>query len=265
MRRVHCRVACYALLIGAVGRGSDEALPSPQAWDFCYWVEGKGGGCKLNERPRKFAQFLQPELMAKESGSWSELSWFVGRNPKTVAKWEDLGELGGHKLRRIEYLIPTATTEPPEKFAGFVVIERSRGVFSRLFEWCGSPMPEPSVVLVGHSNVLVMARDFGGNIPMVMTWAWVWTAKGPMRIEVEKAVQDAITKVAPGHRGYDTGLDWSNLFTQTYSWGPSGWPGKVGVDEIVKAWFDLRENRLVAKRVEWKKGFDDVVSVRRWP
>lgn len=61
-------------------------------------------------------------------------------------------------------------------------------------------MPDPRVVAVGRTNVLVIERDFGGNIPMVMTWAWVWTAKGPMRIEVEKAIQEAIAKVAPGHR-----------------------------------------------------------------
>jgi len=263
----HWQAAYCILLLCALCRGQDAIpMPPPRPWDACDWVEGKGGFCRDGERPRAFEQFLEPQRMAKESGQWSTLSWFVGENPASVATWVNLGQLGGHRLRQIEYSAPPAEAgNAPNKFAGFVVIEKRPGLFSRLFDWCGSPMPEPRVVAVGRTNVLVIERDFGGNIPMVMTWAWVWTAKGPMRIEVEKAIQEAIAKVAPGHAGYDTGLDWSNLSTQTHSWGPDGWPDKVGVDETVRASFNLQENRLILKRVEWRKSFDDKAPVRRWP
>lgn len=126
-------------------------------------------------------------------------------------------------------------------------------------------MPDARLHVVGRENVLVIDRDFGGNVPMFMTWAWVWTAQGPMRIEVQKAIQEAIAKVAPGHQGYDTCVDWSDLSTETYSWGPRGYPGKVGVDERVNAWFELKGNRLIVKRVEWRKTFLENPLVRRWP
>lgn len=55
-----------------------------------------------------------------------------------------------------------AQTEPtPEKFAGVVVIERESGKSSRLFDWGGSAMPEPSVESVGETNALVIVRNFG--------------------------------------------------------------------------------------------------------
>jgi hypothetical protein len=221
----------------------------------------------MDDPSRPFQQFLQPELMAaeKRSGIASEMQFDLRDRPKTVVKWDELGKLGGHRVRRIEYfLAPTPEPEDQRKFAGFVVIEQSPGIFAQLFKWSGD-FPPPAFFRTGNTDVLVIERDFGGNVPMVMTWAWVWTAQGPMRVEVEKAVQEAIEKVAPGHAGYSTGINWSDLHTETYSWGPGGYPGKVGVEETVNAWFDLRGNRLTVKRVEWKKSFDENAPVKRWP
>ena len=241
-------------------------MPPPQPWDGCFWVEGKGGGCTMHHQPQVFQRFLQPEWMAKQSGAWSELSWMLREKPKTVVKWQELGRLGSHRLRRVDYyVVPAENDGSLQSFAGYVVIEGSTGIFWRLFEWCGSPMPDARLHVVGRENVLVIDRDFGGNVPMFMTWAWVWTAQGPMRIEVQKAIQEAIAKVAPGHQGYDTCVDWSDLSTETYSWGPRGYPGKVGVDERVNAWVELKGNRLIVKRVEWRKTFLENPLVRRWP
>jgi hypothetical protein len=201
----------------------------------------------------------------KMSGIANQMSWDLREHPKTVVKWDELGKLGGHRLRRIEYFIdPMPAREGPEKFAGVIVIERSPGIFAPLLKWSGE-LPESAVVRAGVTDVLVIAKDFGGNVPMVRTWAWVWTEQGPMRLEVEKTIQEAIEKVAPGHAGYSTGIDWSNLHVQTYSWGPGGYPGKIGVTETVNAWFELQANRLAVKRVEWKNSLDAKAPIKHWP
>jgi hypothetical protein len=246
-------------LLGSVCRGDE--MSAPRVWDTCSYVEGNGAVCRIHNPPRPFGQFLQPERMAADQHSEfaGQLSWLLHEHPKTSVKWDELGKLGGHRVRRIEYSSVQATGAEAEKFAGFVVIERSLGIFAPLLQWCGRPLP------VGETNVLDTGKDFGGNIPMVITWAWVWTPQGPIRLEVEKAVQEAIQKVAPGHAGYDTGIDWPSLHTQTYSWGPGGYPGKLGVTEVVNAWFELRGTRLVVTRAEWEDRAADNVIVKRWP
>ena len=260
-------LACLGLLQGVLGQ-SDLATPTPRLWDSCDWVAGKGGGCYTANPSRPFQEYLQPDLMAmdKMSGIIGELAFDLHNYPDMRAKWIELGELSEHRVRLIEYVATSHRASAQEiKFAGFLVIERTPELFAPLFRWGGGPMPTPNVFTVSDQKVLVVTKDFGGNVPMVATWAWVWIGDGPMRIEVEKAVKEALTKVAPGHSGYDTGIDWSNLHVGTAAWGPDGYPGKIGVHEGMEAWFELDGNRLLVKRVIWRDLFDQDVPVRHWP
>src|SRR5712691_8703064 len=78
-------------------------------------------------------------------------------------------------------------------------------------------------------NVLVIAKDFGGNVPMVTTWAWTWGSSGPIRLDVRAALKQAIHIVAPDYDGYDTGIEWNTLHGLTWVW-KGAYPGKIGVD-----------------------------------
>ena len=80
--------------------------------------------------------------------------------------------------------------------AGLLLAEGSPGIFSPLLRWSGQ-MPEAVIQRGGAVSVLVVQRDFGGNVPMVSTWAWVWGPLGPITLNVEGVVADAIQKVAP--------------------------------------------------------------------
>ncbi|HXJ40217.1 MAG TPA: hypothetical protein VNH18_13140 [Bryobacteraceae bacterium] len=243
-------------------------MPDPRPWDTCFWIEGKGGSCNVDDSPRPFAQLSQAEFLAKNTtfGISIEVASILREHPHTTAKWDELGYLSDHRVRRVRYFVAETTTSPEtQEFAGLIVIEKTPGIFAPLLKWCGSPIPPATIHKVDGTDVLVTARDFGGNVPMVTTWAWVWTPQGPMRLEVEKAVQQAIDKVVPGHVGYNSGIDWRTLCTKTYSWGPGEYPGKAGVTESVSACFDLRGNSLTVKRVDWKGGLDADAPRKHWP
>jgi len=65
------------------------------------------------------------------------------------------------------------------------------------------------VLVPGMSGCLISAvigdvRGKSSLIPMVQKWAWIWSAKGPVRLDVEGAILDAIRKVAPKYFCYDT-------------------------------------------------------------
>jgi hypothetical protein len=104
--------------------------------------------------------------------------------------------------------------------ADILLAERGGDLFAPLFRWRGD-MPPAILHRVGSSQVLVVVKDFGGNVPIVGTWAWVWSPAGPIRLDAEGALRKAIQRVAPGHVGYDTGIQWETLHCMTWSW-PEG-------------------------------------------
>jgi len=144
-----------------------------------------------------------------------------------------------------------------------LLAEGSRGIFSPLMKWAGH-MPEATFYEAGGTRILVLEKDWGGNIPMVQTWAWIWGPGGPTRLDLSDVFHQAIEKVAPGYSGYDTGLDWNTLHGQTWVW-KGDYPGKVGVGYIVEAWFQLSDNGLIVKRAEFRDAFGNAPSTVRWP
>jgi hypothetical protein len=221
-----------------------QAQFSNQPWATCHQVDGKGGeSCDPGDRARPFKDFLEATLWAQDPHIGSEVSWDLSqlKDKQMAATWIELGAFRTHRVRLIHF----ASWD-------IVLAERNRGIFSPLMKWAGA-MPKPTLLKVGSESILVMAKDFGGNVPMVETWAWVWGPSGPVRLDVEGAIQSAIEKVAPGHGGYSSGIDWRTkpLHAVTWTWA-GDYPGKVGVGETVNMWFELKRGRLMPTRVEFE-------------
>ncbi len=228
-------------------RTSAQQVPrEPMAWDTCTFIEGKGHRCVIGEKPRKFEEYLNTEWVRQPVDGFS-INSGLDRIPQTQsglkATWHEIGVLGTARIREVRYFLNDAPI-----CAKVLLAERKDGLFAPLLKWCGD-LPEPVLYRVGGSSVLVIARDFGGNIPMVQTWAWTDTVAGPILLDIEQARNDAVQKIAPGHGSYSTFIDWDTLHTRTYAW-PGEWPGKVGVHETVDIWFELKDAKLIPKRVE---------------
>jgi hypothetical protein len=195
-------------------------------------------------------------LKARRDGFTAELGWDLNQKGLPVkATWREIGRLGSHRIRTVRF------SRGENGLADLLLAEGSTGIFTPLLKWSGT-MRDPVVYGVGSASVLVIQKDFGGNVPMVSTWAWVWGSLGPIKLDVRRAVHGAIHKVAPGHTGYDTALDWDELYCITWTWPEDDYPGKIGVDETVEAWFDLVGTRLVVKRAVFQKDGGDE---KRWP
>jgi hypothetical protein len=230
-----------------------------RAWETCSLTEGKGDSCAPGDLPRSFDEYLSPGAWSNTSGdSFSGDFEFDIKQPETKWKvtWNDVGNLGPHRIRQIRY------NSGESSFAGLLLAEKRNGVFAPLMKWSGN-MPEPRIHKVEGTDVLEIWRDFGGNVPMVQSWAWVWTERGPVRLNLAAAVIDAITKIGPGYAGYDTGMDWKTIHCRTWVW-KGKYPGKVGVSDQLDAWFTLQRDRLIVKRVELRENFSEKPT-RLWP
>jgi hypothetical protein len=224
---------CAGLVVCAVATGQEH-----RPWETCYLIEGKDEGCAAGDASQPFDAFLQTQLWAKDPEIGGEVSFDLSQSKSpTPATWKDIGSLSGHRVRMVHF-----------DFADILLIERARGIFAPLMKWSGH-MPAPSVREAGRQSVLVMDKNWGGNVPMVQTWAWIWMESGPRQIDVANAVSAAIQEVAPGHDGYEVGIDWDTLRATTWTWG-GDYPGKVGVSEKVEIWFEFKNGALQPIRVE---------------
>ena len=257
---LHIREAGFVALLLAVGSYPFLAQsPQARAWETCSLTEGKGNSCAPGNPPRPFEEYLSPGAWANTSGDWFSGEFqFDIKQPETRWKvvWADVGVLESHRIRQVRY------NSGESSFAGLLLAEKNSGVFAPLMKWSGN-MPEPKVYKVEGSDVLEISQDFGGNIPMVQTWAWAWTERGPVRLDLAAAVNDAITKIAPGYAGYDTGIDWKTMHSRTWVW-KGKYPGKVGVSDQLDTWFTLRRDKLTVKRVELREKFSEKPT-RFWP
>lgn len=248
-----CRHVGLIFLLIAFGSCPVLAQPSQaRVWETCSLTEGKGDSCAPGDLPRSFDEYLSPGAWSNTSGdSFSGDFQFDIKQPETKWKvtWNDVGNFASHRIRQIRY------NSGESSFAGLLLAEKSRGVFAPLMKWSGN-MPEPRIHKVEGTDVLEIWRDFGGNVPMVQTWAWVWAERGPVRLNLAAAVKVAIAKIAPGYAGYDTGIDWKTIHCQTWVW-KGTYPGKVGVSDQMDAWFTLQRAKLIVKRVELRESFSD--------
>ena len=214
-------------------------------WQTCSLTEGKGDGCGPGDRPRAFREYLVPGDWAKsQRDSFSaEFQWDLKQSSLGALsnQWREVGSLQSHRIREVRFL------RAKDVIAGLVLAESSPGIFLPLMKWAGD-MPQAEIFETG---VLVLQKDFGGNVPMVSTWAWVWTPNGPVRLDVSGAIQAAVQKAMPGWRGLETGLDWRTLEGRTFVW-TGDQPGKLGMSGSVHAWFRLSGTSLAVDRVEFQ-------------
>ena len=198
------------------------------AWASCSLTEGKGDNCGPSEPPRPFHEFLSPGEWSNTLSGWftGDFRWDLQQHGDFRVTWREIGRWGNHRIRIVRYAAGDSI------FASIILAESNRNIFAPLLLWSGQ-MPEPASHEIDGIQVLVLQKDFGGNIPMVSTWAWIWSGNGPIRLDVDGAIAQTIEKVAPGHVGYSSGLEWPRLHCDTGVWkGP--YPGKIGVDRSVK-------------------------------
>ncbi|MBL8210926.1 MAG: tetratricopeptide repeat protein [Bryobacterales bacterium] len=254
--RAHAGIALFFAGMFVVRATAAGAVSPP--WETCSIAERKSDVCGRGDAPRAFEQFLQPrELLQPNDAFSAELRYDLGQSPNFTVSWKELGRWGTHRIRKVTY---SGSSTP---FATLLVVEGSPKLFSPVMKWSGQ-MPEPEFHDYGHARVLVVAKDFGGNIPMVSTWAWIWSTRGPVRLDVDAAVAEAIEKAAPGYGGYGTGIEWPSLHCQTWVW-KGDWPGKIGVDASVEAWFELGLDRLRVRRAFFLRESDEERKLVAWP
>ena len=241
-------IACHA-------QSARRSLP----WDTCSLVEGKGDLCGPGQRPRPFAEFLQPGKWATEpnDGFAYEFGWdlrYIAADKPLHVTWQEIGRLGPRRIRSVLY------TLGEDPFAEILLAEGSAGIFAPLMKWSGN-MPSAVILQATAVPVLVLEKNFGGNVPMVSTWAWVSGPSCPVRLDVHGATNNAIQKVAPNYAGYDMALDWKTMHWRTAVWPQDNYPGKVGVHEGLEAWFEIAGTDLIIKRVEYSGDG----GTKRWP
>jgi hypothetical protein len=218
-----------------------NALP----WATCDWVEGKGGYCKLGELPQSFEYFLDPANIAKDPKDGFAINFkFELQQPgaKAEAKWRDIGLMNSHRIRSVVY------RRGESVFGGLLLAESGSDIFAPLLKWSGGEMPPATIHDVSGAAILAAPVDFGGNVPMVSEWAWVWGVRGPVMLDITTAVREAFERVGPHIGGYETAFDWEALHYATWIWADK-YPGRMNVTEKLDAWFALEGERLVVRRV----------------
>lgn len=250
--------ADFIILVMAMGQLSAEP------WETCWVSERKADLCRAGgESARPFRHYLSGLNWALQGDTFSQsVRWHL-RNGSTrnnvQATWRAVDGAKATEVRQLLYSMG------PNVIADVTVVRVGSDSFLPVMKWSCDVLPaqgpKPVIHRVGNSSVLVIEKDFGGNVPGVEIWAWVLTPNGPVRLRVPEAVASAIDRVAPGHRGYQTSLDWTKMYLQTWTWSGE-WPGKTGVKETVDVWFTLADDALQVRRVEFRS---DGGSVRTWP
>lgn len=239
MRRLSAALLLVAMRLAAVDE-DPACLGKPGiAWT---WIEGKGGECGASEPAALDALNDAKYWLRSKDGFAGELGWDV-RSAKVqlTAFIEDLGALGVHDIKMIRY------RAGQDEFAVVLVARDNDGRYRALLKWSGN-MPKAELHQTPYGKVLVVARDFGGNVPMVSTWAWAVTKAGLVRIDTRRAMQAALDKVSTNHGHYDTFFDWKSLCNVAGAW-EGEYINKVSVNKTVNAWFRVETGRLVPKRV----------------
>src|SRR5438552_3726889 len=168
-------VIAILFAVGPLQAWTQQVRREPAAWDTCTFIEGKGVFCVVGERPREFGDYLRTEWLRQPVDGFSVNSGLDRIQPNDSgfkATWREIGVLGTIRIREVRYVVGDVNM-----CAHVLLAERKDGLFAPLLKWCGD-LPDPVLYQVGESSVLVTSRDFGGNIPMVSTWAWTATPTG---------------------------------------------------------------------------------------
>lgn len=238
---------------------SNEVQRKPAPWDTCTYVEGKADICRAGETARKFEEFLRPDWLKQPVDGFTVNTGLDRLRPRDTfrATWREAGVLGSSRIRVVEYLV----NDMPAG-AYLILAERKDGLFAPLLKWNGT-LPEIKTFRPGPAGILGFSRDFGGNIPMVRTWAWTSTDAGPLLMDLDQSLRDAIQKVSAVHNCYNTEVEWETLHLRSWCWSGE-WPGKVSVKGVIDVWFDFKDAKLVPGRVELRNT-ENAADIKRWP
>jgi hypothetical protein len=247
-----------ALLFVTMVSFAQQPPRKPEAWDTCIFVEGKGDFCHAAEKARKFEDYLGIAWMFDPVDGFTLNSPFNFKpaEHKINPVWQEVEQLGDSRVRSVKYLIDDALNGPH-----VILAERKDGLWIPLMKIAGD-LPEPVVLRDGA--IIGMSRDFGGNIPMVRTWAWISSAAGPIALDVDGAANEAVQKVAAGWDCYNTGIEWNTLHTQTACW-QGEWRNKPSVRHKMDAWFDLKDGKLAPKQVDLSPIDLPGAEAKHWP
>lgn len=249
--------ACLVMALGQLSALTPD-------WETCWVSERKDHLCRSGgESARPFRQYLSGLNWALQGDVFSQsVRWYLrdsSGDGKVRVTWRAVEGAQATEVRRLLYSLG------PDVIADVTVVQVGPDSFLPVMKWSCDVLPaqgpKPVIHRVGNFSVLVIEKDFGGNVPEVVIWAWTLTPNGPVRLRVPEAVASAIDRVAPGHRGYQTSLDWTKMYLRTWTWS-GDYPGKTGVRETVDAWFTLTNDGLVVRQVEFRL---DGGSVRTWP
>jgi hypothetical protein len=217
----------------------------PEPWDTCTFIEGKGDYCNAADKARKFEDYLSIAWMFDPVDGFTVNTPFNYIKPaehKINPGWQEMGRLGDNRVRSVRYLIEDAPGG-----AGVMLAERKDGLWIPLMK--GVP---GETAVVRNGTIIAISRDFGGNVPMVRTWAWTATDAGPMLINADEAPTNAIAKVGPGAWGcYGTEMEWDTLHNHTWCW-LGEWINKGSGHYELNTWFELQGATLVPTRVVLK-------------
>jgi len=218
--------------------------PAREPWDTCIFVEGKDEVCHAAEKARKFEDYLNIDWSFDPIDGFTLNSGFnLVKTPEHKVKpvWREVGELAGTKFRSMKYLVDDATDG-----VKVILAQRNDGLWMPQLKIAGD-LSEPTIAHNGA--IIAISRNFGGNVPMVRTWAWAATAAGPRFVDADRAPTEAIAKVSAGPWAcYTTEMEWDALHNRTWCW-LGEWPNKAGVHYQLDTWFELRSASLVPARV----------------
>jgi hypothetical protein len=249
-----------ALLFVTIASYAQQPQRKPEAWDTCIFIEGKGDFCHAAEKARKFEDYLRIDWTVDPLDGFTLEAGFNLLKPtehKITVMSEDIGRLANSRVRSIKYSVDGTRS------MSIILAERADGLWIPLMKIVGD-LPQPAQV---RDGVIAISRNFGGNMPMYRTWAWVWNGQGPILLDPYAAVADATEKLGKGYGCYAMEFEWETLHTRTYC-AHEGYQHKADFHYLLDVWFDLKDAQLlVPKRLE----LEDVGQVgprdepKHWP
>lgn len=236
------------LLLAAMVGYAQQPPRKPEPWDTCIYVEGKGDYCRAAEKARKFEDYLSIGWTLDPVDGFTIESGFnrlKATEHKINPVWREVGQLGASRIRTVKYLIDDATDG-----VSVILALRGDGLWIPLMKIAGG-LPAPTVL---HDGIIGMSRNFGGNVPMFRTWAWVWNGQGPILLDPYTAVDDATQKIGGGYGCYAMEIEWDTLHTRTYcARGEDLQKGNFQRGSFhyqLDVLFDLKDAQLVTKQVD---------------